>query len=161
MTYVSYYADALVWSWDAVWLYAADKLVWGVPVALASATIGALIARHLGGNWRPSLIGGVVGAVGGPLIVLSGMFVINFMRYPVVHEAKRSIRPHTLGSNATFVIFDALRADDLRIPGGWSVIFTGPGGSGPIQSDLRVILREALGEVHFLELPAYNVYADA
>lgn len=162
LSYVSYYAGAVLWAWNTAWIVSADKLAWGIPVALASAAIGALIARHLGGNWRPALIGSLVGAVVGPLLVLSALFVINLMRYPVVREAELSIRPHTLGSNATFTIFDALRGEkDLQVPGGWNVIITGPGDSGPIQSDIRVILREALTEVHFLELPDYNLYADA
>lgn len=99
-------------------MLSAEKLAWGIPVALASATIGALIARRLGGNWRPALISSLGSAVVGPLLVLSALFIINVIRYPVVHEAEFSIRPHTLGSNATFTIFDALRGvRDLEVPG--------------------------------------------
>ena len=124
----------------------------------------ALIVRKLKGNWRPGLIGGMAGTVGGAALVLLGVLVFNFVRYPVIHEAKLQSRPHTLGSNATFVIFDALRGTNLQVPGGWNIIFTKPSEeSSQIISNLTTILQRALGEgeVHFPEWLANSVNLDA
>jgi hypothetical protein len=89
------------------------------------------------------------------------VFVINIVRYPVIHEAKLQSRPDTLGPGNTLRIFDELRAANLRVPGGWNIIFTWPSheeSGGQIQGILRTILEKALGEseVHFLELPDYR-----
>jgi hypothetical protein len=65
-------------------------------------------------------------AVAGPLLVVLGVFGVNFVRYPVIHEAQLQSRPHTLGSANTFRIFDALRAANLQVLGGWNIIFTSP-----------------------------------
>jgi hypothetical protein len=155
----SYYASAAAWAWNVTWLWSADKLAWGVPVAVGSAVISALVVRWFKGNWIVSLIAGMGGTVGGPLLVLLGVFVFNLGQYPVIHEAQLQSRPHTFGPSNTLRIFDQLRAANLRVPGGWSIIFTRPSGeSGQIQGNLTTILQEALGEreVHFLELPDYR-----
>ena len=160
----SYYASAAAWAWNATWLLGADKLAWGVPVALVSGGITALIVRRLKGNWFPGLIGGIAGTVGGPLLVLVCVFLVNFVRYPVIHEAKLQSRPHTLGSSATFVMLDTLQRANLKVPGGWNIIFTKPSEeSSQIQSNLTTILQRALGEreVHLPEWPANSVNLDA
>lgn len=93
MSFVSYYAGAAVWSWNATWAFAADKLPWSISVPLVSAMIGAAAARRLGGNWRPGLVGGVAGVIGGPLVVILCVFAINLIRYPVIHEAELTTSP--------------------------------------------------------------------
>jgi hypothetical protein len=160
----SYYASAAAWAWNATWLFGIGKLGLSVTVALVSGGITALIVRRFKGNWLLSLIGGVGGTVGGAALVLLGVFVLNLVQYPVIHEAavQSQSRPHALGTDATFVIVNALRAANLRVPGGWNIIYTRPSEqSALIQSNLTTILREALGEVHFLDMPEYSINADA
>jgi hypothetical protein len=141
----SYYASAAAWAGNAVWLWSADKLAWGVPIALVSGVITALIVRWFKGNWIVSLIAGMGGTVGGAWVVLLGLFVINFVRYPIIHEAQLQSRPHTFGSAATFRIFDALRAANLQVPGGWNIIFTyPPEEAAQVLSNLTTILQKAL-----------------
>jgi hypothetical protein len=157
----SYYASAAAWAWNATWLLGADKLAWGVPVALVSGGITALIVRRLKGNWFPGLIGGIAGTVGGPLLVLLCVFLVNFGRYPVIHEAGLQIRPHRLGLGAAYPIFYALQNANLKVPGRWNVVFTGPGESGAIQSDIRQILLMAVPGVLFPEVPSNSNNLDA
>jgi hypothetical protein len=160
----SYYASAAAWAWNVTWPLGVDKFAWGSLGALASGVLTALIVRKLKGNWRPGLIGGMAGTVGGAAVVLLGMLMFNFVRYPVIQEAKLQSRPHILGTVNTFLIFDALRTANLQVPGGWSILFTRPSEeSGRLQSDLTIILQKALGEreVHLLELPEYSINADA
>jgi hypothetical protein len=160
----SYYASAAAWAWNATWLFGGDKLAWGVSVALASGVITALIVRKLKGNWFPSLIGGMCGTVGGALLVLLVVFLFYFARYPVIHEAKLLSRPHSFGTGSTFTIFDALQRANLKVQGGWNIIFTGSSDeSAQVQGNLTTILQRALGEreVHFLEWPVNSVNLDA
>jgi hypothetical protein len=152
----SYYVSAAAWAWNAVWLFGIGKLALSVTVALVSGVITALIVRRFKGNWLLSLIGGVGGTVGGAALVLLGVFVFNLVLYPVIHEAQLQSRPHTLGSNATFTLFDVLQRANLKEPGGWNIIFTNLSEeNSQIQSNLTTILQRALGEreVHFPELP--------
>jgi hypothetical protein len=58
VSFLSYYANAAVWAWNTASSFSADKLLWGIPVALASAWIGASITRRR-----------LVGMVVGPLFV--------------------------------------------------------------------------------------------
>ena len=157
----SYYASAAAWAWNAVWLWSADKLAWGVPVALVSwSQVSAPpilqdLFRAPKDKWLP----GLIAAVAGPLLIVLGVFGVNFVRYPVIHEAQLQSRPHTLGSANTFRIFDVLRAANLQVLGDWNIIFTKPPEeSAQVLSNLTTILQKVLGEreVHFLEPPDYR-----
>jgi hypothetical protein len=99
----SYYASAAAWAWGAMWLWSADKLAWGVPVALVSwfvvLIVQVLLKRRLQGSVPPisqdlfrapkdKWLPGLIAAVAGPLLVVLGVFGVNFVRYPVIHEAQ-------------------------------------------------------------------------
>jgi hypothetical protein len=82
------------------------------------------------------------------------------MRYPVIHEAELH-RPHRLGLGAAYGIFYALQRANLKVPGSWNVVFTGPGESGAIQSDIRQVLLMAVPGVLFPEVPENSNNLDA
>jgi hypothetical protein len=158
---LSYYANDAVWAWNAAWSFSADKLRWGIPVALLSALIVAAIARWWrNGDWRRGLIAGIVAAVVAPLLALSGICATKFIQYPIIHEAELH-RPHRLGLGAAYGIFYALQGANLKVPGKWNVVFTGPGESGAIQSDIRQILLMAVPGVLFPEVPVNSNNLDA
>ncbi len=82
----AYYARDAAWAWETVWDYASNRILWGVSVSLVGATISALTGYKLGGALRPALIGGAIGALGGPIIVILLGFLINFVRYPAIQD---------------------------------------------------------------------------
>jgi hypothetical protein len=84
---VSYYADTASWALYTTWMFAADKLLWGIPVAAASAVIASIVAGIRENSWRPVLGAGLLGALGGPIIVLLAGFAFNLLRFPPIHEA--------------------------------------------------------------------------
>jgi hypothetical protein len=89
MESISYYARDAIWSFQAVWTVASEKLLWSVPIALVSATIAAARRKVSSGTWgKDTLIAALYGAIGGPVIILIAAFLINFIRYPSVREAE-------------------------------------------------------------------------
>jgi len=85
VAFMSYYAQAAIWASDAAWGFVGDKIV-GIPTAVVSTVIGGVFAARLGGSWRPGMIGGGLGAIGGPIIVFLGAFAFNLLRFPPAHE---------------------------------------------------------------------------
>jgi hypothetical protein len=77
-----------------MWLWSADKLAWGVPVALVSwfvvLIVQVLLKRRLQGSVPPisqdlfrapkdKWLRGLIAAVAGPLLVVLGVFGVNFV----------------------------------------------------------------------------------
>jgi len=88
VSFFSYYAAAAGWAWDTIWTFAADKLRWGVPVAAATAGMTAMGGAWLiGAKWRPTLFVGLLGAIGGPAIVVLCGFLWSLISFPPLHEA--------------------------------------------------------------------------
>jgi hypothetical protein len=141
VSYGSYYASAAAWALDATWLFGGDKLIWAILLALAGGVIGVikpLIAqmwkKAMGRSTTASQItaktiqdllnaSSVIRGIVGIAIVLVGAFVVNFGRYPPIHEAKLQSRPHILGSSATFIMLDTLQRANLKVLGGMEYYF--------------------------------------
>jgi hypothetical protein len=183
----SYYASAAAWALNATWSFGGDKLDWTALLVLAAGVIGVIAPLSLQIYKRVRAWLSSKDSTAAPQIttkmmldylnfyglrrslicigaVLFVAFVINFVRYPPIHEAMLQVRPHILGISATFTMFDAFQRANLKVPGGWNIIFTRASEeSGQIQGNLMIILQRALGEreVHFLELPNHSVNLDA
>jgi hypothetical protein len=83
---VSYYTACSASTWDATWPFAGDKASWGIAVAAGRAVLAAVRAKWVGNSWRPVLITGLFGAVGAPLIAFIGLFAVNLLGFPLIHE---------------------------------------------------------------------------
>jgi hypothetical protein len=100
---LSYYAKAAAWAWHTIWSFALDRVLWAVPVAMAAALILAIAQRARFGKWRGTWISGLVGAIGGPAVVIAAGVIVNLVRYPPVHEAELlSQLPKVVPKTVTF-----------------------------------------------------------
>lgn len=160
-SYVSYYMVAIAWALNPAWLFAKSKLISGFLLALLVLVITVLVARRSNNDWHSHLMMGIVAAIGTSFIFFVGVFVFNLLLYPIYHEAELKRRPHTFGPNTTLIILDELQRSNLKVPGGWNIILTGPPESGPLQSNLKVIMQRAFDEVHFLDPPSNRTNLNA
>lgn len=87
LSFVSYYEDAWAWAWGTTIAIVGEKLLWSLPTALVSLMIGAGFAARQERVWRAGLIGGILGAFGGPAVVFLLLLTVDFVRYPPAHDA--------------------------------------------------------------------------